>query len=55
MGISSVVAKTSTLLVQSSKLGVGTAFFLAVMNSLKAAVMSVGEMKVGEASSLGSF
>ena len=52
--LSSVLAKTPTLLVQRSELGVGTAFFSAVMNSLKAVVMSVGEMEVGEASSLGS-
>ena len=55
MGLSSVVAKASTLLVQRSELGVGAAFFSAVMNSLNAAVLSVWEMEVGEASSLGSL
>ena len=53
-GLSSVLTKTSILLVQRSELKVGAAFFSAVMNSLKAAVMSVGETEVGEASSSGS-
>ena len=50
-GLSSVFVKSSTLLIQKSELGVGAALFSAVMNSLKAAVMSVGEVEVGEASS----
>ena len=47
-GLSSVFVKSSTLLLQRSELGVGAALFSAVMNSWKAAVMSVGEVEVGE-------
>ena len=53
-GLSSVFVKSSTLLLQGSELGVGAALFSAVMNSWKAAVMSVGEVEVGETSSSGS-
>ena len=53
-GLSSVFAKSSTLLLRRSELGVGAALFSAVMNSWKAAVMSVGEVEVGEASFSGS-
>ena len=53
-GLSSVFVKSSTLLLQGSELGVGAALFSAVMNSWKAAVMPVGEVEVGEASSSGS-
>ena len=52
-GLSYVFVKSSTLLLQRSELGVGAALFSAVMNSWKAAVMSVGEVEVGEASSSG--
>ena len=52
-GLSSVFVKSLTLLIQRSELGVGAALFSAVMNSWKAAVMSVGEVEVGEASSSG--
>ena len=44
-GLSSVFVKSSTLLLQRSELGVGAALFSAVMNSWKAAVMSVGEVE----------
>ena len=54
-GLSSVFVKSSTLLLQRSKLGVGAALFSAVMNSWKAAVMSVGEVEVGDASFSVSF
>ena len=40
-GLSPVFVKSSTLLLQRSELGVGAALFSAVMNSWKAAVMSV--------------
>ena len=53
-GLSSVFVKSSTLLLQGSELDVGAALFSTVMNSWKAAVMSVGEVEVGEASSSGS-
>ena len=53
-GLSSVFAKSSTLLLQRSELGAGAALFSAVMNSLKAAVMSVGEVGVGEVAPSGS-
>ena len=40
---------------KGSELGVGAALISVVMNSLKAAVMSVGETKIGEASSFRFF
>ena len=49
-GLSSVFVKSSTLLLQGSELDVGAALFSTVMNSWKAAVMSVGEVEVASSS-----